>query len=555
MTGGAFVSGLLGGFTGRLEVLDSGLPFEPWLARRFRERALSSASAVSVPMHQDWVEFESLEGSVARARKWWSSRPVGGGSWLWYGQLSRFRPSDLDMPRRLARVEGHSARSWPMEYRELEPHYAAVERLLQPYGCSYGMAPQSYAQADCREYVERPGPSHFERVVMDRLVSGGLRPHIGQTALGGRAWDVHPVSPLAVEDSAWAHPFSRRRTWIGHLLEIAVRTTDVQMYPNTTVVRVLVEHGVTQGVEAVELHADGTTRTVSIRSPLVVLGAGALETVRILLSSELPDRGRLIGKSFTFTQERVAYLPSDIRRSEAVDDLRMGMFANVSLKEFYDPVEDGAPVKCGKFALYDGYAAELPYRHVRNLRLTGRDLSTFLARERERYAVKVSFKGESLPWLGKYLALSESRNRLGIPTIRIHYEAHPYDRVIQDYAERIIVRLGSILKADTMLLHDVPVGRDIISAHQHGGAIFGERPDVGVVDADGECFDARGLFLADSSVMPTSGATNSTLTAMALARRLAHRLTPTPAQPEAQADHAPPLLPAERRRQDDFGGH
>jgi len=455
---------------------------------------------------------------------------AGGGAWLWYGQLSRFQPSDFNMPSLLGEVDGHGAKNWPVSYEDLLPHYEAVESSLMPYGSSYGMEQAEYAAVECGSYIERPAPSHFERSVIDRLSSAGLRPYVGQTALGGRAWDVHPVSPVRSRqddlEGAPQHPFIARRAWFGLLGDQVTDAANIRLSVDTTVTRVIVEHGEAVGVEAVKRREDGSLQTLRIKSPIVVLASGALESVRILLMSDLPNRTGLIGESFTLTQERVAYVLGDIVRSRAVEDLRDGMFANVVLKDFYSPREAGAPVKCGKFVLYDGYAAELPYRHVRNLGLQGPELARFLERERTHYAVKISFKGESIPWADKRVQLGASRNRLGIPVVRVWYRPHPYDHLIQHYACSIIDRLAAALNAERVVLRPEPAGTHLISAHHHGGAIFGTEPRSSVTDPHGECYEARGLFVADSSVMPTSGATNSTLTAMALADRLSALLVP-----------------------------
>jgi len=48
-----------------------------------------------------------------------------------------------------------------------------------------------------------------------------------------------------------------------------------------------------------------------------------------------------------------------------------------------------------------------------------------------------------------------------------------------------------------------------------------------VTDADGRFHDLENLYAADGSVFPTSSGYNPTLTIMAVARRIAHRLAGT----------------------------
>lgn len=521
LTAGPVLDRLLDRPRKHIEILDSGSCAST--SEPLDERHLSGSPGLSVPMDRDWIEFTDGAGPVQRLQKWWAANAVGGGAWLWYGQLSRFHPSDLDMPSLLPTVGNHSARPWPMRFADLIQHFERVEEALAPYGAAYGMTEAEYRAADCAHVVLRPQASHFERQVIDRLQASGMHPYVGQTALGGRAFDVYPIDPLRLRDASRRHPFAVRRTWLG-ILRDRLTLLGVRLTTNATVARLIVDAGAVRGVEAVLMRADGEREFVRIRTGRVVLACGALETIRILLMSDLHDRRLLLGRSFTLTQERVAYLKTEITRSLLEEDIRAGLFASVVVKEFYQPEDDGAPVKCGKFALYDGYAAELPYRHVRNLGLSGHALAELLAHERDHYLVKVSFKGESLPWDGKYVELGRSRNSLGLPVARLCYRPHPYDIRIQQYAAELIDRFGRALGATARVIRDVPKGSSLVSAHHHGGAIFGDDARTAVVDPHGECFDARGVFLADSSTMPTSGATNSSLTAMALADRLGSRL-------------------------------
>src|SRR5271154_3670795 len=62
-------------------------------------------------------------------------------------------------------------------------------------------------------------------------------------------------------------------------------------------------------------------------------------------------------------------------------------------------------------------------------------------------------------------------------------------------------------------------------AHLVGGCRMGSDPERSVVDADHRAWEVPNLFIADGSVMPTQGSANPALTIMALASRLAERLT------------------------------
>jgi choline dehydrogenase-like flavoprotein len=57
---------------------------------------------------------------------------------------------------------------------------------------------------------------------------------------------------------------------------------------------------------------------------------------------------------------------------------------------------------------------------------------------------------------------------------------------------------------------------------------MGTDPSNSVVDANGEVWRTRGLFIAGCAVFPTGGFANPTLTAVALAMRQAHYLAGHP---------------------------
>lgn len=61
--------------------------------------------------------------------------------------------------------------------------------------------------------------------------------------------------------------------------------------------------------------------------------------------------------------------------------------------------------------------------------------------------------------------------------------------------------------------------------HQIGMVRMGTNARDGVVDGNLRSFDLPNLFVTSTAVLPTSGQANPTLTAMALAVRLANRLS------------------------------
>lgn len=70
-----------------------------------------------------------------------------------------------------------------------------------------------------------------------------------------------------------------------------------------------------------------------------------------------------------------------------------------------------------------------------------------------------------------------------------------------------------------------PQGRPVFGGYHHMGATrMSQDPRHGVVDADCRVHDLDNLYVAGSSVFPTAGFANPTLTLVALALRLTDHL-------------------------------
>jgi choline dehydrogenase-like flavoprotein len=81
-----------------------------------------------------------------------------------------------------------------------------------------------------------------------------------------------------------------------------------------------------------------------------------------------------------------------------------------------------------------------------------------------------------------------------------------------------VLKLDSYL-ADAVRRAFVPQG-----GHHIGTVRMGADPRAGVVDQNGELWGTHRLFVAGTAIFPTSGFANPTLTAVALAFRLAEHL-------------------------------
>jgi choline dehydrogenase-like flavoprotein len=151
----------------------------------------------------------------------------------------------------------------------------------------------------------------------------------------------------------------------------------------------------------------------------------------------------------------------------------------------------------------------------------------FIRNAQMRY--RLAYHSEQVPRPESRVTLSEEADRTGLAKIRVDLRFHEIDAWS-------VVRTHELLSAwlrSTGLGYlewNIPVDQrtnavllqDKHGTHQIGTIRMGATRHDGVVDRNLRTFDSGNLFVASTAVLPTSGQANPTLTAIALAMRLAH---------------------------------
>jgi choline dehydrogenase-like flavoprotein len=130
------------------------------------------------------------------------------------------------------------------------------------------------------------------------------------------------------------------------------------------------------------------------------------------------------------------------------------------------------------------------------------------------------------------ITLSDQRDALGMPRIRVHWEAGPLVRRTLRRAHEIIGEeleasgLGRLVKPFTGHEDEEWDMAPLTTWHHMGTTRMNDDPALGVVDSDCRLHDVENLFVAGSSIFPTAGPDAPTLTIVALALRLAEHVRP-----------------------------
>jgi choline dehydrogenase-like flavoprotein len=145
--------------------------------------------------------------------------------------------------------------------------------------------------------------------------------------------------------------------------------------------------------------------------------------------------------------------------------------------------------------------------------------------------IRLRLSTEQKPLHESRLRLLDGHDAIGMPRVEVAWSI--------DGAE--VEAMATLSKAVAGMLESsgiatIPLdprlearSRDFLSAiddanHHMGMVRMAATPKAGVVDADLNVFGTKNLYVAGAAVFPTSGAANPTLTAIALAMRLARRL-------------------------------
>lgn len=416
-------------------------------------------------------------------------RQLGGSTNHWGGYCRPLDPLDFEERSWVPHAPG-----WPIDRDELRPWYEQAAGVCELVGAVPDLAD------DWRDIVE-----------------GGDHPLLGHSDLVTTS--AHQLSPPTrfgerYRDDLAAPP--------GDLLRVLTAA-------NVTALR-CVDAGTAGGatVDRIDVATlDGGRFVVS--APVVVLATGGIEVPRLLLSSAgetvdpLPLPNDLVGRYFSdhlegvigelvtaepvsalFTAVLLSRLQAVLRPSDEASRSASLLATAFSLREVEPEREHDGPRPLDLATLVD-----------RGHRTAGHD-GPFLA--------EVHFSIEPEPDPDSRVSLGDDVDELGMRRSRLDWRIplrsfeslhHAFELVGDDLAAR---RLGRVRRRD-------PERDELrVGWHHMGTTRMHPDPEQGVVDADAKVHGIDNLWIAGSSVFPSAGSANPTLTIVALALRLAAHL-------------------------------
>lgn len=461
---------------------------------------------------------------------------VGGGGTHADGKLPRFREEDFHLRSARGPVDGAAVEDWPVQYDELEPHYAEAERLV---GVAGDAGANPFAAWRSGPYPMPPGPDMFGAVLSagaaERL---GLHPYRAPTGANSVPYDGRPACNNC-GFCAFGCPVHAKGDPIASLRR-ALATGRCELRPEAYVTDVLLEATGrrTTGVRYVD--AAGEVR--ELRAGHVVLAAGAFETPRLLLRCGVGNSSGLVGRHLTYHFQTFTVggfpFPLHGHRGRAVthlmdDFLVPGADDLAAAREAGLPWIRGGTVEHGASGLPIQEALTYPTgeQHTRSMQDSAL---------RERLWV-FTMQGEDLPQATNRIDLDPTvQDAFGLPAGRVTYSPHRHERVASAHwapvLERVMLEAGADwsfsstsppIDPDPSVEH--PLGLAPASKHVMGTCRMGTDPATSVVGPEQRFHDVENLLCCDSSVFVTSAGYNPTLTIVALAHRAASSLAGRPA--------------------------
>ncbi|HMJ76209.1 MAG TPA: GMC family oxidoreductase [Iamia sp.] len=468
---------------------------------------------------------------------------VGGGGVHADAKLPRFREEDFHLRSARGPVDDAAVEDWPVQYDELEPHYAAVETA---FGVAGEVGTNPYAAPRRGPFPMPPGADMPMALVSAAAAErAGLHPYRAPTGVNSVAYDGRAACVDCGFCGGYGCPVHAKGDPIASL-QRALRSGRAEVRPEALVTSVVLDAAGRRatGVRYLDLsvHPDPPVREVRA-ARAVVLAAGAFETPRLLLRTGLG--GDLVGRFLTyhFQTFTIGIFPEATggERGRSVthlhDDLMVDTPAlRAAARAAGLPWVRGGTVEHGSGPGPVEEAGTYPAGAAHTAAMTDSGL-------RRRLWV-FTMQGEDLPQAGNRVDLDPSvRDAWGFPAGRVTYAPHRHELVASDHAgplhEAVMTDAGAQVAFTAtsppqgdLDLHAVanPLGIAPASRHVMGTARMGSDPATSVVSAEQRLWDVDNVLVCDSSVFVTSAGYNPTLTLAALAHRAASLLSGTPVE-------------------------
>lgn len=272
-----------------------------------------------------------------------------------------------------------------------------------------------------------------------------------------------------------------------------------------------------------------------VRARAYVLATGGIENSRLLLWSNARSGGQVVKRPETlgrFWMERPHFTIGEVIATGSLGARLEAGEGPIHLAPTAAAMVEHGILNCELRLEAQPYAGTK--RLIADIACVAPHWAQWAARQLDRALIcgaLLHATWEQAPDPENRVVLGSERDALGVPRPRLIWRKSAADRRTVRVAAELLgaqlaasdtgrVRLRPFLVGEG----DFPEGGRLAGYHHMGGTRMAESPETGVVNRDGKVFGQANLYVAGSSVFPTSGFAPPTLTIVQLALRLADHL-------------------------------
>ncbi|MFN2545013.1 MAG: GMC oxidoreductase [Actinomycetota bacterium] len=514
----------------------------PVVAKELTERGVRVLMLEAGPWLDPDEDFSLLEddmggivfgrlrwGPEDRARPAWTRRSDGvglclqvagvGGTTLHYNGIS---------PRPFATAVDDR---WPFGYDELIPWLERVEDFLPvrmvddlatkdalfALGCEKsGLVRSESADITSFDAVWRPCRNAILPIA--RMPAGVdlVYPAVDGCTMCGKCLQgcPHPVgAPLERK--------AKRATNVSYVPS-AVATGNCEVVPNAFATAVLFENGSNRArARGVRWRDTSTGEGHEAEASVVVMAGGSVENPRLWFNSGLPNSHDAVGRRLTtHLQDFVTgFFDREVNPDVGQVTMARADFPGngTMFVQGFGPQSFSAVITGTGAGFWEDAPEDEPWDIAG--RKFGEDAVRMIREYHRSLSITICTDDEASPDNRVTLAEDWPADEHG-PVPKVRYHPTPGSRERENFLCRRAAEILRAAGAHTVHRTDIPG----FLTHIMGTMRMGMDPAVSVVGASGEAHEVERLFVADSSVAPSDGGANPTLTAQALAARTADRI-------------------------------
>ena len=461
-------------------------------------------------INDEWASFAQLAWTDARTTSgtWrvaknfpnlpaWIVKAVGGTTTHWAGASLRFQEHELRALTTYGKVAGANLLDWPVTLAELEPYYAKAEAKM--------------GVTRTNGLPGLPGNNNFKVLKAGADKLGYKECHTGNMAINSVERDGRNAcqqTGFCFQGCKWGAKWSTLYTEIPK----GEATGKLEVRPQSHVLRI--EHDASGKVTGV-VYVDKDGKEQRQKARIVAVAGNSIESPRILLNSAsskyaqgLANSSGQVGRNYLRHMTGSVYgvfekpvhmyrgtTLAGIIRDEARHDPSRGFVGGYEM----ETLSLGIPFMAAFLdpgAWGRGFTSAMDdYPNMAGMWLVGEDMP----QEKNRITLSSSVK-----------------DKWGMPVADVHFDDHPNDVAMRDYA----YKRGEELYRSVGAIRTFPTP-PYPSTHNLGTNRMSAKASDGVVNKYGQTHDIKNLFVSDGSQFTSGGAENPTLTIVTLAIRQA----------------------------------